>query len=167
LSGTDQIPTSLKRIRLEGGRLQAERFEPGLIQRPPTRGYTSAWEGRMPYGLHVCGRAPAGGESGYGYVRMTQSTGVTEPVWLQRKRESGCQWDSLWRGGWGRRLRWRARIVADFFGKELTAGGWGFWEVRELAGPRELDLMCPSTAMDPVGKTLYQGTGERRRAEDQ
>jgi len=153
LSGSS-IPASLKRIRLEveiAGK-QFEQEYPAVVNQKAT----FTWDGQDAYGRTVQGRQPV--LVGIGYVYDAEY-GVTDRFGYNG---NGNRITGLFGGGGGGAGFVQARIELTLWQELQTV--LGIWE------PAAAELGSWTFSMhhgyDPVGKTLYQGTGERRRAED-
>lgn len=153
LSGSS-IPERLKRIRLEV-EVAGQRFEQEYPAAPNQK-VTFAWDGRDGYGRRIQGRQPVRVSIGYVYDAVY---GVTSRFGYNG---NGIRITGVAGGGGGPSGLVQARIELTLW-QELQAE-LGVWEP-EAAGLGSWTLSIHH-GYDPVGKTVYHGTGERRRAED-
>ncbi|MFZ4789728.1 MAG: PKD domain-containing protein [Candidatus Competibacteraceae bacterium] len=138
------IPASLKRI--EASVVVAGRsIDLGTFPAQANQTMTFTWDGKNAYGQAVQGTQPATVKIGYVYdgvyqsaVRFGQSSGVA--ITGNRTRQEVTLWRTF-----------ETRVgVPDF--KQAEVAGWS------------LDV---HHVYDPLGKTLYQGDGSRRSAQNQ
>jgi hypothetical protein len=152
LSGSS-IPASLKRIRLEV-EVAGKRFEQEYPA-APNQSTTFTWDGQDAYGRTLQGSQPVRVAIGYVY---DAEYGVTSRFGYNG---NGNRITGLFGGGGGGGSA-RARVELTLW-QELNAA-LGAWEP-EAAGLGSWTLSVHHV-YDPFGKTVYHGTGERRRAED-
>ena len=148
----------MKRIRLEvevAGKKFEQEYPAAANQKA-----TFTWDGQDAYGRTVQGRQPVRVAIGYVYDAVY---GVTSRFGYNG---NGVRISAIGSGRW----RWRRRrrwLGAGACGADPMAGTAS--RARCVgAGSRRAGSWTLSVhhGYDPVGKTVYQGTGERRRAED-